>query len=135
MPSALARACHVLGCSQHIPCSAHGRAKKSQYPDRQLTVTEQGYGARWQRFRRWYFDEQVRQGVPNAGLCGSRLPGTRDTVDSLCAQHGYITRGRVLDHITPVVDRHDADFFNPLNLQALCDECHNRKRQRERKYQ
>lgn len=131
MPSALARACHVMGCGQHIPCSVHGRAKKTQYPDRQLTVTEQGYGARWRRFRAWFFDEQFRVGVPNAGLCGSRLPGARETADSLCAQGGYITRGRVLDHIKPVLDRDDPNFFDPLNMQALCDACHNRKRQRE----
>jgi hypothetical protein len=129
MPAALTRACHVYGCSGGS-CE-HRRAKRQQYPSRTRTVTEQGYGHAWAKFRSWYWDEQFRQEVPDAGLCGSRLPGASLTADSACQQQGYIVKARVLDHIRPVLDRHDPDFFNPLALQALCDECHNRKRQRE----
>jgi len=55
----------------------------------------------------------------------SREPGTVH-----CASAGLTTLGRVLDHVTPV--EQGGGFYDVSNLQELCDQCHNRKRQRER---
>jgi 5-methylcytosine-specific restriction protein A len=107
-------------CDQHVKDSASAR----------------GYGRKWQRYTQWYRDEQIRQGVPRAGLCGSRLRGATLTTDSTCAAQGLITLGRVVDHIRPATGPDDPTFYDPLNHQLLCDGmtgrgCHDRKRQRE----
>lgn len=95
-----------------------------------------GYGARWRAYREWHRSECFRLMVPRAGLCGARLPGAPATQDSVCTQQGLIVHARVLDHITPVSGADDPLFFDPSNLQWLCDGatgrgCHDAKRQRE----
>ena len=42
-----------------------------------------------------------------------------------CQSTGRITPARVIDHIIPV--RQGGAFFDPNNLQPLCDSCHNSK--------
>ena len=37
----------------------------------------------------------------------------------------------VVDHIMPVTGADDPRFYDPTNHQALCERCHNVKRQRE----
>ena len=47
-----------------------------------------------------------------------------------CLRNGRLKKGRVCDHIS--IQERERDFWNPNNLQILCDRCHNRKSQRER---
>jgi hypothetical protein len=95
--------------------------------------------AAWRQFRAWFRSQLVRVGVTVA--CGASLPGSPVTTDSQCRTEGRIYgdgehklrtgRSLVCDHIEPhrgLV----ALFFNLLNLQLLCQECHNRKSQREK---
>lgn len=134
------RAC-VYGCSHDArTCPTHGRkAKERAYNHARGSSSQLGYGARWRHFIQWYRDEQVRQGVPRAGLCGSRLPGAPITQDSACERDGIVCYGRVVDHIVPVTGPDDPSFYDPFAVQLLCDGqaggngCHDRKRQRERK--
>ena len=131
MPQALARACRVFGCPGGAACT-HGQTV-SQQPDLRGSASSRGYDARWRAFREWYLGELFRRAVPRAGLCGSRLPGAAVTHDSVCAADGAIVAGTVLDHIVPVTGPDDPRFFQPDELQLLCESCHNRKRQREKK--
>lgn len=141
MPAALPRACVGTCPNDGRTCPQHSRsAQLKAYDRRRGTAHQRGYTtSRWVPFTRWYRDEQIRLGVSRAGLCGSRLPGAPETADSVCAQHGLTTYGRVLDHIRPVTGPDDPQFYDITNLQLLCDGagmglgCHDRKRQRERR--
>ena len=136
MPTAIQRAC-VLGCPQDAStCTTHGRRAQQTIDQRKVSASSKGYGVRWRAFRAWHQAECIRLHVPRAGLCGARLPSAPMTTDSTCAQHGRIVRANVLDHIVPVMGPNDPRFFDPANLQWLCDGrhgegCHDRKRQRE----
>jgi 5-methylcytosine-specific restriction endonuclease McrA len=133
MPQALARACRVLGCPGGDACT-HGRIQAAQAVDRERgSSAARGYSSRWRAFRDWYMSELFRTAVPRAGLCGARLPGAAVTDDSVCARTDLLVLGTVLDHIVPVTGPDDARFFAKLELQLLCESCHNAKRQRERK--
>ena len=133
MPQALARACRVMGCAGGEGCT-HGAVQRAQAVDRDRgSSASRGYGARWRAFRDWFISELFRLGVPRAGLCGSRLPGAKATEDSECARLDLLVMGTVLDHIVPVTGPDDPRFFQPLELQLLCESCHNAKRQRERR--
>lgn len=51
-----------------------------------------------------------------------------------CQQNGFIEPSTQTDHIVPI--EHGGDKFNYHNLQALCDKCHARKTQKDkRKYE
>lgn len=127
MPSALARACRVMGCAHVEPCPLHG------YEARRGTASARGYDVRWRAFVSWYFDELYRLKVTRAGLCGSRLPQAPETNDSLCEKTRAPVFATLVDHIIPIRGARDPRFFDLSNLQALCEPCHNRKRQRERR--
>lgn len=132
MPSAPQRACTAFGCGQVEPCPQHGRrARRQAYDDRRGSASSRGYGASWRDYRVWFIGETMRRHVARAGLCGARLPGAPQTADSQCTALGRTVAGRVVDHIVPVRGPHDARFYDTTNHQLLCDECHNRKRQRE----
>jgi 5-methylcytosine-specific restriction enzyme A len=96
------RAVHNGRCAEHATSSG-------QYtrPDRG-TTTEQGYGWEWQKLREAYLRDNP--------YCVQ------------CMSDGVITAARVVDHIVPLRQGGSSDAGN---LQALCDRCHNRKRQRE----
>jgi 5-methylcytosine-specific restriction protein A len=133
MPQALAKLCGVLGCPHVQPCPDHGRkAQQRAYDDRRGSASSRGYGSRWRAYVEWFVAELFRLAVDRAGLCGARLPGTPDTLDSRCAAAGFIVVGTVVDHIVPVTGPQDARFYEPSNHQLLCESCHNAKRQRER---
>jgi 5-methylcytosine-specific restriction protein A len=53
------------------------------------------------------------------------------TTDSRCAAEGRVTPATVVDHIVPVTGADDPSFFRPEGQQAMCDQCHQAKRQRE----
>ena len=132
MPSALAKACRVTGCPGGN-CAHTLEARTQQADKRRGSSSARGYGAEWQRYTVWFRDAMFRRQVKNAGLCGARLPGTRNTEDSRCQAEGRITRGEVIDHITPVTGPKDPTFYDSSNHQLLCQSCHNAKRQRERR--
>jgi len=119
-----------MGCANGADCPDHGRrAQRHRYNQHRGSPTALGYGTPWTRYRSWYFDELERQqGLP---ICGARLPGAPETTDSRCASHGWVTRGRYLDHIRPATGPDDPAFFDPANHQLLCASCHDAKRQRE----
>jgi hypothetical protein len=137
MATILETACPQYGCPHRQPCPNHGRDAKSQaYDDRRGSAASRGYDRRWRAFTDHYRIELHRRRVPNAGMCGSRLPGAPLTEDSECLKRGLVTIGRVVDHIIPVTGPDDPRFYDANNLQLLCDGikgrgCHDRKRQRE----
>jgi 5-methylcytosine-specific restriction protein A len=47
----------------------------------------------------------------------------------ICKDNGYITLGKVADHIIPISAGGDA--MDDRNIQTLCNQCHNKKRQDE----
>lgn len=137
-PSRLSRACSQYGCPNPEPCPLHGRAAtKRRYEAFRGSGADRGYDARWRKFKAWYLDEQIRQNIPRAGLCGSRLNGLTLHPDSECAKLGLVVIGSVLDHLVPVTGPDDPSFYDPHALGLLCDKahggrgCHDRKRQKE----
>jgi 5-methylcytosine-specific restriction protein A len=90
---------------------------------RRGTAAARGYGARWQRYRAWYLSQYP--------LCGDRAPGAPETRDSRCRAEGRFTPATLVDHIIPVSSAEDATFYRSDGHQALCDRCHQAKRQRE----
>jgi hypothetical protein len=131
--------CHAAGCQQDQPCPTHSRtAQAKRYDDRRGTSASRGYDRQWRKFTDSYRIELHRRRVPDAGMCGSRLPNAPPTQDSDCLKLGRVTIGRVVDHITPATGPDDPRFYDVNNLQLLCDGvkgfgCHDRKRQRERR--
>ena len=64
-------------------------------------------------------------------MCGDHAPTALETQDSRCAAKGQLQPARVVDHIVPVHGADDKRFWLTSNHQALCEQCHNAKRQRE----
>ena len=130
------RSCNAYGCTHASPCPTHGQqARRQAYDDRRGSAHSRGYGKAWRQFTVWYRAEMVRLGIPP--ICGARLPGARETTDSDCSARGYVTHGRVVDHMDPIAGAHDHRLLDPMEVQLLCDGvtgrgCHDRKRQRER---
>lgn len=123
MPNASLRPC----AEPHCPHLVHrGRcAQHTQQQDRvRGSSTQRGYDHRWRRY-----SETFRSRYP---FCGMAPPGAPLTRDSLCAQQHRVRRAEVVDHIVPISGAYDARFYESTNHQALCQACHNRKRQRER---
>ena len=57
---------------------------------------------------------------------------TQQPLCAYCKQLGRTVAATVVDHIKP--HRGDLElFYNPTNLQSLCDQCHNRHKQRQEK--
>lgn len=97
--------------------------KRASYDDRRGNSNERGYGHKWREYRR-HFKELYP-------LCGNHPPEAPDTPDSICKARGWVEEMKVVDHIVPVNGNGDPRFYDPANHQALCQSCHNAKRQRE----
>jgi 5-methylcytosine-specific restriction enzyme A len=126
MPSALLHYCGVDGCSARVReayCPAHTKARQQDYDDRRGSSAQRGYGAKWRAYRDPF--------VVRYPLCGMRPPGAPQTADSVCARRGQPTPTQVVDHIQPVTSAQDVRFYDETNHQALCERCHNAKRNRE----
>jgi 5-methylcytosine-specific restriction protein A len=126
MPSAVLHYCGADRCGQMVRtpyCPAHTKSKQRAYDDRRGSAAARGYGAKWTAYR-----DQFRARYP---LCGMRPPGAPGTADSQCAAEGRPEPMFVVDHIVPVQGAQDLRFYDETNHQALCERCHNRKRQRE----
>lgn len=118
MPAAIQRACATHGCltlTEDRLCPA--------CTTRRGSARARGYTTTWDKYRVQFLLRYRR--------CGDRPPGAPVTTDSLCRLNGYVTAARVVDHIVPVTGPHDPTFLIPACHQALCDPCHNAKRQRE----
>ena len=116
------RPCAHPGCPALVQsgrCRAHSRQVERQ----RGTAAERGYDARWRAYSLLF-----RAHHP---LCGMRGIGAPVTKDSVCAREGRYTPSTLVDHINPVSGPDDPRFYDEANHQALCDECHNAKRQRE----
>ena len=50
-----------------------------------------------------------------------------------CNRNGIIRAATCVDHITPWPICGEQGFFNRANLQPLCEDCNNRKGQRDKK--
>jgi 5-methylcytosine-specific restriction enzyme A len=88
----------------------NAQRKIFQQHENRPNARDRGYGARWQKERRYYLREHP--------LC------------VLCEARGIIKPAKVVDHITP----HKGDYelmWNQDNWQALCTACHNAKTARE----
>lgn len=143
MPSALLKECSYPGCTELVesgPCPGHRKQKEQErFRHRSETLGECDYnGTRWRALRVRFRSLLMQAGVTAA--CGARLPGAPVTNDSECQAQGVLygddehrartKRSLHCDHIQPhkgIV----ALFFDILNLQLLCEQCHNRKSQRE----
>ena len=116
------RPCSAPGCPALVGrgrCSAHAR----QVDRQRGTPAERGYGGRWRRVSLAFLARNP--------LCGMRDAGTPETQDSLCLAEGWATAATLTDHIVPATGPDDSRFFDESNYQALCEACHNAKRQRE----
>jgi 5-methylcytosine-specific restriction enzyme A len=126
MPNALAHYCGTPGCGERVQtpyCPAHTKTNQQHYDNRRGSASERGYGAKWQAY--------VRRFRGHYPLCGMRPPGAPETADSRCALEHRPVPMYVVDHIVPVTSAQDPRFYDETNHQALCEPCHNRKRQRE----
>ena len=86
----------------------HGlkRGKQIERP----TAAKRGYNHQWQRLRLAYLQQHP--------LCVR------------CKLTKRVTLATVVDHVTPHRGDHSL-MWNPLNWQALCKACHDRKTARE----
>ena len=114
MPNAAKRPCAVPGCAALVArgvryCSAHKRAQKPGGFQAGRSSAALGYGAAWQRLRRWVLATEP--------LCRN------------CARHGRVTAAQHVDHIVPKTQGGTDDRSN---LQPLCMSCHSAKTNRER---
>ena len=50
-----------------------------------------------------------------------------------CNRNGFVKAATCVDHITPWPICGEQGFFDRANLQALCEDCNNRKGQRDKK--
>ena len=123
MPSAALHPCAEPGCPALVVagrCPTHTRQQEQQ----RGSSTQRGYDARWRRY-----SEVFRSRYP---YCGMAPPGAPLTRDSRCVQQHRVRRAEVVDHIIPIRGAHDPRFYDATNHQALCQRCHQAKRQRER---
>lgn len=125
MPAATDRPCGYPLC----PALVSGKARYCVIHARDLgarpSAAERGYDARWRRFRAAFLRRYP--------LCGMRPVGTVRTDHSACQASGLVRAATVVDHITPVTGPDDPTFYQEGAHQALCETCHNRKRQQEKR--
>lgn len=118
------RICSAPGCSMLVRggrCPQHSIQKA--YDRQRGTATQRGYGSRWSAYRLRFLDEYP--------FCGDKPRAATATQDSLCAKVGLLVKATVVDHIVPVTGPDDPTFYRPECHQALCERCHNVKRQLE----
>lgn len=99
MPSAPLRPCTFPGCPVIGPCPDHGRWKIAAWK-------KWYYTAAWRRLRKYVLD--------------------RDPLCVMCKVIGVVTVATEVDHIIP----HRGDralFWDPENVQGLCDTHHSEK--------
>lgn len=92
--------CHCGKVSDRPTCKHHGLQK------RQTTITNQGYGWKWQQTRKEYIRDH---------------PTCED-----CEQKGIVRLADEVHHIIPMADC-AALAHDPSNLAALCRQCHGRR--------
>lgn len=119
------RRCRGLTRERYCPTceQAHRQQTHQAYDANRGTSTQRGYDARWRGYRKWF--------LGMFPLCGKRPHDAVETKDSRCQQDGRVVAATVVDHIDPVTGPDDPKFYDTDNHQALCERCHNAKRQRE----
>ena len=116
MPFAAAKPCNYPGCGKLVTggarCDRHKDAGHHWAPDvRRGNRHERGYGTAWDKTR----ERILRR---DCGLCQP------------CKRRGLLTTALQVDHIVPKAAG-GTDAWT--NLQAICNECHNRKTATERR--
>lgn len=91
---------------------------KAKTLDNRQSASARGYDRRWQRLRKAVLRDWVEKQGPYCGTCGAVLD---------------FDKGTHVDHIERHEGQADPMFWNPVNLQVLCRECHGRKTRREAK--
>ena len=90
-------------CAKHVP-------SEGKFADqRRGTRHERGYGSDWDKLR-------IQILARDMYLC------------QVCLPQGLVRPARTVDHVTPKAEGGTDD---PDNLQAICDDCHRAKTQRE----
>ena len=90
-------------------CDEHLDQESGWYSPERGTSSQRGYGAEWQRKRRFVLKRDGHQCRP-------------------CAAKGLVTYGNEVDHRIPKAEGGtDADE----NLQTICEDCHKEKTRRE----
>lgn len=114
MPTKGGYPCRFPGCPAVLRksgyCEKHEKKVKRDLDKNRPSSSQRGYGARWQRYRKWFL---------------ARHPFCAD-----CEERGEMTEATVVDHVIP----HRGDrklFWDKTNHRALCATCHNRKTMRE----
>ena len=112
MPSAPAKPCRHLGCSQLVRdgsgyCDAHKEDRKiGKFADsRRGSRHQRGYGSAWDKLR-------VIILTRDQGLCQE------------CLRQGRVTAARIVDHRIP---KFEGGTDDEQNLQSLCKPCSDRK--------
>lgn len=96
----------VCTCAKQVDLAAYKKPQptsKRLFDDRRGSSTKRGYGSRWQKTRKGYFNKHP--------LC------------VFCERIGFVTQATVLDHIKP----HKGDkkvFWTRDNWQGLCKHHH-----------
>jgi 5-methylcytosine-specific restriction protein A len=121
MPTAPLHPCGPL-CPKLVR-TAHCVDCTKAHDVRRGSAASRGYRYRWR-----LYSEQFRREFP---LCGMRPPEAPVTADSVCEAERRTTASEMTDHIVPVTGADDPRFYDRANHQALCDVCHQKKRQRE----
>ncbi len=108
MPNKPPHQCNHYGCKNVTIdrfCAEHNKESKQFYGIDRESAAKRGYGSRWQKASKAYLRQH-----PICVECGQEAD--------------------LVDHIKP----HKGDmvlFWKIENWQAMCDRCHNIKRQRE----
>src|SRR5580765_8498259 len=134
MADALLKACPEPGCPELVAtgrCLAHTK----QGEQRRGSSASRGYGAPWVRFRTWFMERLIREGI--APVCGAALPDGPAMPDSQCRADGRLEGRRLhLDHTPPLRPEERRDrraVCDPRRVGLLCAACHSRKTLREQR--
>ena len=115
MPKRPLKPCSYPGCPALVAdgsrCEKHRKQETQRYDQQRGTASSRGYGVRWQRYRIWF----LRQNP----LCVE------------CLKDDRLKPSTDVDHIQAVSGPNDPLFWDPINHQALCHECHSRKTAKE----
>lgn len=112
MPKAPLMICRAPGCKARVRggglCKEHKRKAEAMQRKRRGTTAERGYGAKWQRFSKWYRREHP--------VC----------CNDLGVHPGIVKPTEVVDHFVP--HRNDPALMYDLdNLRPRCKPCHDFK--------